>query len=92
MAKKIAPVTIWVNGQSKVAEYLQTFGTNVQLGVSASFHYSLFIKVVDVEGVESVGEQIAQGEVPLNGADYQLWNEDEFAWAWVASKLNLTIL
>ena len=27
----------------------------------------------------------------LDGDDYQLWDEDGFAWDWVAGQLNLTI-
>jgi hypothetical protein len=92
MANKIAPVTIWSNGQSKVAEYLQVFGNNVKLGVSASFYYALYTKVVDADGEEILGEQLTQGTLYLNGEEYQLWNEDTYAWAWVASQLNLTIL
>lgn len=92
MAKQIQPVTVWVNGQNKTAEYLDAHGIGFTLGVSARFFYSLSAKVVDAEGVESPGEQVAQGNLDMTGADYQAWEQDEFAWDWVASQLNLTII
>jgi len=92
MAKQIEPVTIWTNGTSKVAEYLDAYGIQLTLGTSARFFWSLSIKVVDAEGVASPGEQIAQGNIDMVGADYQSWEQDEFAWDWVAAQLNLTII
>lgn len=90
--KQIEPVQIWTNGVSKTAEYLNANGNNVTLGVSAGFYWQLFTKVVDAEGVESAGESIAQGNLPMVGDAYQSWNQDEFAWNFVASELNLVIL
>lgn len=92
MAKKISPVTLWVNGESKEAEFLNANGINVTLGLSADFYWTLYTKVVDAEGVETQGEQVAQGNLKMDGEDYQQWNQDIFAWDWIASKLNLTII
>ena len=90
--KQISPVTIWVNGESKIAEYLNAQGINVMLGYSAGFWYGLYTKVLDAEGNEVPGEAIAQGNLSMTGADYQNWNQDLFAWEWVAQQLNLVIL
>lgn len=90
--KQIEPVQIWTNGVSKTAEFLNAYGIQVTLGVSAGFYWQLFTKVTDAEGVESAGEAIAQGNLPMLGAAYQSWNQDEFAWEWVAEQLNLVIL
>jgi len=90
--KQIQPIDIWINGETKVAEFLNANGINVTLGVSASFYWQLFTKVTDSEGNEIAGESIAQGNLLMDGEDYQNWNQDIFAWDWIANKLNLVIL
>ena len=90
--KQIEPVNIWVNGETKVAEFLNANGINVTLGVSASFYWQLSTKVIDSEGNEVAGESISQGNLTMDGDDYQQWNQDLFAWDWIATKLNLTII
>jgi len=90
--KQIQPINIWVNGETKVAEFLNANGINVTLGVSASFYWQLSTKVTDSEGNEVAGKSIAQGNLTMDGADYQQWNQDIFAWDWIANKLNLVIL
>lgn len=92
MAQKISPVNVWVNGEVKVAEFLDAYGIQLTLGVSSRFYYSLSTKVVDAEGVESPGELVTSGNLDMVGEDYQSWEQDEFAWDWVAGKLNLTII
>lgn len=92
MAKQIEPINIWVNGETKVAEFLNANGINVTLGVSATFYWQLFTKVTDLEGNEVAGESISQGNLTMDGEDYQNWNQDIFAWDWIANKLNLVIL
>lgn len=92
MAKQIEPVQIWTNGVSKTAEFLNANGNNVTLGVSAGFYWQLYTKVTDSEGNEVAGEAISQGNLTMQGDDYQSWNQDTFAWEWVAEQLNLVIL
>jgi hypothetical protein len=98
MAKKISPVNVWVNGESKVAEYLQVTGINDNYESSATNYWALFTKVVDAEGVESMGEQVAQGNSVIQGQDYINWGDQPAmqinAWIydWVAEQLNLTII
>jgi hypothetical protein len=98
MAKQISPVTIWVNGESKVAEYLQVTGINDNYESSATNYWALFTKVVDAEGVESQGEQVAQGNLTIDGQDYINWGDqpamdiNTWIYDWVANQLNLTII
>jgi hypothetical protein len=98
MAKQISPVTIWANGTSKDAEYLQVTGINDNYESSATNYWALFTKVVDAEGVESQGEQVAQGNSVIQGQDYINWGDQPAmainAWIydWVAEQLNLTII
>ena len=90
--KQIQPIDIWVNGETKVAEFLNANGINVTLGVSASFYWQLSTKVTDSEGNELAGESLSQGNLTMDGEDYQNWNQDIFAWDWIATKLGLTII
>jgi len=90
--KQIEPIQIWDKGQVKTAEYLQGTGVNVVLDTNASFYWGLFTKVVDAEGNEVAGEQVAQGNLPMTDEEYQLWNTDDVAWDFIAGKLNLTII
>ena len=98
MAKKISPVTIWVNGQSKEAQYLQVTGINDNYESSATNYWQMFTMNVDAEGVESMGEAVAQGNLTIEGAYYVAWGDQPAmainAWIynWVAEQLNLVIL
>lgn len=92
MAKQIQPVNVWVNGEVKVAEYLDAYGINVVLFTNGTFFWSLSTKVVDAEGNDVPGEQIAQGNLQMTDEEYQLWEQDDYAIQWVAEKLNLEIV
>ena len=96
--KQISPVTIWVNGTSKEAKYLQVTCINDNYESSATNYWQLFTMNVDAEGVESQGEAVAQGNLTIDGADYVDWGDQPAmainAWIynWVAEQLNLTII
>jgi beta-lactamase class D len=98
MAKKIEPVTIWSNGESKVAEYLQVTGINDNYESSATNYWAMFTKIVDEEGNDKQGEQVAQGNLTISGQDYINWGDqpamaiNEWIYNWSASQLNLVIL
>lgn len=98
MAQKISPVNVWVNGQSKEAKYLQVTCINDNYESSATNYWQMFTINVDAEGVESVGEQVAQSNLTIDGADYIAWGDQPAmainAWIynWVAEKLNLEIV
>jgi hypothetical protein len=98
MAKKIQPQQVWVNGESKSAEYFQVTCINDNYENSATNYWQLFTKNVDAEGVESMGEQVAQGNLTIQGEEYVAWGDQPAmainAWIynWSAEKLNLEIL
>ena len=98
MAKKITPVTLWVNGTSKEAQYLQVTGINDNYESSATNYWQMFTMNVDADGVESIGEAVAQGNLTIDGADYIAWGDqpamaiNEWIYNWVAEQLNLTIV
>jgi hypothetical protein len=81
--KKIQPVTVWVDGQNKQAIILNAFAINVTLNTSAKFVYQL---IVEGEGI------VATGNLTMGGQAYQEWDQDIFAWDWIAEQLNLTII
>ena len=81
--KTIQPVTVWIDGQNKQATILNAFAVNVTLNTSAKFVYQL---IVEGEGV------VATGNLTMEGEDYQGWDQDIFAWDWIANQLNLIIV
>lgn len=85
--KTISPVSIWDNGQNLEAKVLNTYAVNVILGTSASFYYTLQTLNED----DTLGVQVAQGNLLMTGEAYAQWEVDSYAWDWVAASLNLTI-
>ena len=104
MAKQISPVNVWVNGESKEAEYLQVICINDNYENSATNYWQIFTMKIDLNGlgadtpVESIGECVAQGNLTIDGADYIAWGDqpamaiNDWIYNWVAGKLNLTII
>ena len=82
--KQIEPISIWDNGKTQNAEIINTYGTHLSLGKLAQFYYVLYTKDKQV---------IATGSVKMDGEDYQKWSSnDDYAWEFVATKLNLVIV
>ena len=98
MAKQISPVNVWVNGTSKEAQYLQVTGINDNYESSATNYWQMFTMVVDAEGVESMGEAVASGNLTIDSEDYIEWGDvpamsvNAWIYDWVAEQLNLTII
>ena len=91
MGVQIQPVSIWYNGQSKQASELDARIIFDDLATTAQFFYELK-EVVD----EVSGSTLSNGNVSMDGQDYLDWglstDINEAAYAYVASKLNLTIV
>lgn len=85
--KTIETVSIWDNGSVKEAKVLNAYAVNVTLGNSATFYYSLSAENDD----QTLGAQVAQGNLTMTGEAYAQWEADAYAWDWVAQQLNLTI-
>jgi hypothetical protein len=81
--KTIQPVQSWTNGQSVQATILNAYAINVALGTSATFYYSL----LDANLV-----MVAQGNLTMSGEAYTQWTVDQYAWDWIATQLNVTII
>lgn len=84
--KTIEPVQVWYNGQEVNATVLNAYVTDLRLNVSANFSYHLFFVNENDTLV-----QVNYGNICMSGQDYQDWDQDSFAWDWVANSLNLTI-
>ena len=80
--KTIQQITSWINGQSVQATILNAYAINVTLGTSATFFYALLD--------DNLGS-VAQGNLNMTGEAYTQWQQDAYAWDWVAAQLNLTI-
>jgi hypothetical protein len=85
--KTIQPVSIWYNGQLQEAKVLNAYAVNVSLNESATFYYALY----SLNPNDTLGVQLAQGNLNMTGTDYQEWQQDSYAWDWVAGELNVTI-
>jgi len=78
--KEIQPVTMW-NGVKGI--YLNAWAENVTLGVSAVFSYNI---------LNASQERLVEGSLTMTGDAYTQWQVDSYAWDWVATQLNLTII
>ena len=82
--KQIEKVSIWDNGKNQSAEILNAYAVNVTLGTSATFYYSL---------MSESKQTLATGNLTMGGDDYEKWSDsDNYAWEFVATKLNLVIV
>jgi hypothetical protein len=87
--KQISPIQIWVNGQNKTAQVLDARIINDDLATSCTFYWEL----KEESAEETQGQQLAQGNVSMSGEDYENWdNSNEEAYAYIAEKINVTIL
>ena len=80
--RSIEPITVWKDGQNRQATALDIFAANDNLTNSAIFCYSL----------SQAGEILINGTLTMTGSDYDLWQDNEYAWNWVATKLGIILI
>jgi hypothetical protein len=92
--KQIEPITIWKNGESQEANLLNAYIINDNLESSCSFYYQLCSSGEGTEALPLViGQTLADGNVTMSGEDYINWDDsNDAAYAYIAEKLNLTII
>jgi hypothetical protein len=92
--KKIDPVTIWKNGQQLEANFLNAYIINDNLQSFCSFYYSLNAGGEGTEAIPFVfGQVVAEGNITMEGDNYLNWDGDNnFAFTYIAEKLNLTLI
>ena len=92
--KQIEPISIWKNGESFEANLLNAYIINDNLQSSCTFYYSLCSSGEGTEALPLViGQTLADGNVTMSGQSYIDWdNSNDAAYAYIAEKLNLTII
>jgi hypothetical protein len=81
--KEIQPIQMWLNGQFVEGIYLIAYAGNVTLGTSAVFNYNI---------LDASQQGLASGSLIMTGEAYTQWTIDSYAWDWIATQLNLTII
>lgn len=81
--KKVQPIEIWKDGSLRMVTTFRAYVVTDNLIDYAIFYYAL--------GTDS-SETLAEGHLTMNGPDYQAWEQNEYAWQWVANQLGLTIV
>ena len=92
--KLIEPVTIWKNGESQEANFLNAYIINDNLATACSFYYQLCSSGEGTEAMPFViGQTLAEGNITMDGEKYLAWDGDnDFAFSYIAEKLNLTLI
>ena len=89
--KKIQPFNVWVNGQTKTAQYLALILNNDNLVNQAVFYWAFND---EING--KPGNKITDGNIVMDGANYTAFNSstdsNNFAWSWAATTLGVTII
>jgi hypothetical protein len=95
---KIQPISSWQNGQEKLGTIFNLYIVNDNLSTSATFYYSISTEEVshleeEVLVIDAYAEKLVEGNLTMDGADYQTWDADpsanEAAYTWALAKLNL---
>jgi hypothetical protein len=84
--KTIEPVVIWANGTQQIATVLNVFSSYDNLATYANLSFAL-MEVID----NNIVNALSQGSLTIEGTDYQNWETNDYAYTWVAAKLNLVI-
>jgi len=81
--KNIQEIPTWVKGQAVTATIFNLRPIGGELFQSATFYYAL---------LDSDLVMVADGNLTMSGESYNEWgNDDEVAYNWGASELNLVI-
>jgi hypothetical protein len=89
--KTISPVTVWYNGQEVQATVLGAIAQNDNLLNSATFQYQLMQVIVGPDSAYTYPMPVVTNYLTMTGDDYLNWDNNDYAYAWVAEQLNLTI-
>jgi hypothetical protein len=79
--KQISPVVFPLN--LGTATILNAYCINDNLNNSATFYYAL---------LSDTQAQLSQGNLTMEGQDYADWTTNDYAYNWVASKINVVIV
>jgi len=79
--KQIEPVVFPLN--LGTATILNAYCINDNLSTSATFYYAL---------LSDTQSQLQQGNLTMTGEDYALWVTNDYAYNWVATQIDVTIV
>ena len=79
--KQISPVVFPLNLGTAVI--LNAYCINDNLSTSATFYYAL---------LSETQSQLQQGNLTMTGQDYALWVTNDYAYNWVATQIDVTIV
>lgn len=88
--KTIQPVKVWHNGAEVDATILVVGIISDNLLDRATFSYSLAKEGI-ATNLPMPNQSLVGGMIMIDGQDYIDWDTNDYAYNWVASKLNLTI-
>ena len=85
--KQIQPVSIWYNGNQIEATKLNAYVISDNLIDTATFYYAL---------ISADNIQLTQGNLSMTGFNYEAYNTspdaNEYAYNWIATSLNVTLI
>lgn len=90
--KQIQPVTVWSNGQEVQADGLNAYVVSDNLSSQAVFYYGIGNIVYNLYPALPSVNVLASGQLTMTGQAYEDYQTNQYAWDWVASQLNLTIV
>jgi hypothetical protein len=92
--KQISPILVWKNGEQLEASLLNAIIVNDNLESACTFYYQLLTGGDGTEAMPiAVGQSVAEGNISLGGENYLDWNgSNDFAYSYIAEKLNLTLI
>ena len=89
---KIKPISSWQNGQEKLGTEFSLRMISDNLSTYAQFYFAISTEQTE----EIVSQVLVDGNLTLEGAEYQSWDAEPSAnaWAinWAITKLNLELL
>jgi hypothetical protein len=90
--KQIQPVMVWSNGREVQANGLNSYVVSDNLSTQAIFYYGVGDIVYNLFPALPSVNVLSSGYLTMTGKDYTDWQTNQYAWDWVASQLNLTIV
>lgn len=83
--KKINLFNFWLSGKTLTAAYLYINCAGDNLKDSAVIYWAFYD-----ESDGNPGNKLTEGNLTLNGEDYNSYTNNEFVWNWVSSQLGVT--
>ena len=80
--KTISPISIWKSGNTTDATILKAYVISDDLSAYAIFYYALLSESLEV---------LAEGNLKMEGTDYDEYETNQYAWDWIPAQLNVTV-